>query len=115
MRVIDDGQVAISFESVVSVLRIHDTVPEGAHPPFSGSGMLVAAGPGVVKIAGLAAEHITRAHLRLLARGLLEEGYRTIIVDRAEGHRLPMATRIDDGPFAGWWAIDLIKVRLSGR
>lgn len=113
MRIIDDGKVAVSFETVVSVLRIHDAVPESDHPPFTGSGMLVSAGPGVVKIAGLAAEHVTRAHLRLLARGLLEEGFHTIVVDRAEGHRLPMARRIDCGPLAGWWSIDLLKVRLA--
>lgn len=115
MRRWDDGKVGVSLERVVSVLRIHPGVPDGTHPPFTGSGLLLDVSEGVAKLAGLSADQITRAHLRLIARALLEEGISTLIADRATGHRLPLATQIETGPFAGWWTVDLLSVRLAGR
>lgn len=114
MRVFDDGRVAVSFELISELVRFHDCVPAEEHPPFSGSGLVVSCGAGVAKVAGLSAV-ITRGHLRLMVRALLEDGFHTLVSDRAPGHVLPMARRIEGGPLAGWWAIDLLALRLRGR
>lgn len=115
MRVWDDGRVAISMERISSFLRLHPCVPEDDHPPFCGSGLIVDIRGGVAKVLGLDAAHCTRAHLRLIASALLEEGVHTLAADRAPGHRLPMARLETEGILKGWWTIDLRAVRLGPR
>lgn len=113
MKTWDDGHVGISLERVSSILRIHSAVPEGAHPPFTGSGTLVGIGESSAKVVGLRCDELSRAHLRLIASAMLDEGIETLIADRAEGHSLPFARRIMYGPLEGWLELDLVAARLS--
>lgn len=115
MRFWDDGAVAVSLERRMSILRIHPCVPEDEHPPFSGSGVLVNVRDCVATLAGLRAETLSRAHLRLIARAFLEEGIHTLVEDRAPGHRLPMGELIVGGVLDGLYTIDLRKIRFEGR
>ena len=58
---------------------------------------------------------MSRRHMRLIVRLLLDQGYRIAYIDRADGHVIPFATRITSGDWAGWWRLDLVELRISGR
>lgn len=108
---LDDGSVAIRITHLISEVRAYDHVPDLEALPDYGAGFVLSArGNGEVE-ARLAEGRLTRAHLRLLAKHCLDEGYRKIVVRRGEGRRVPLGVLREDG----FWEIDLVAFRLSGR
>lgn len=112
MRVLYEGTDAITFEPAGGTIRLLDTVPAAGDdkPRYFGAGQVRPLWGGVVMLAAFDASKLTRAHMRLVVRLLVEAGYTTLYVDRAEGHTIPMASRIEDGDFAGLWRLDLRAV-----
>lgn len=108
---LDNGRVAIRINHLVSEVRTYDHVPDlDAVPDYVTGFVLHERSPDEVE-ARLAAGSLTRAHLRLLIRHCLDEGYRRIVARRVEGRRLPLATLRADGV----WEFDLVAFRLSKR
>lgn len=65
---------------------------------------------GGVAIVYAAAGALTRAHLRELAAQIRTAGARWVLAQRAGAHRLPGGVRVEAGPWAGWWQLDLAQV-----
>lgn len=62
--------------------------------------------PGLACLRGLHGQ-LSRKLLRQLAATLLDQGITIIYADRAPHRKLPIATKIDSGDFAGMWRLDL--------
>lgn len=60
----------------------------------------------VVKISGMLGR-MTLPRMRLLLKVLLHKGWSVVYAHRLQGRKLPMASLMEDGDFAGWWRIDL--------
>lgn len=114
MQVLDDGRVAISYEPRGGTIRVLPGVPsdDDSHPDYISVGQADHLHSSLVKLHGFRGD-ITRRHMRLIVRLLLEQGYRVAYIDRAAGRVMPMATRIDSGDWAGWWRLDLVAIRLG--
>lgn len=112
MRTLDDGHVAISYEDRGGTIRALDHVPEIDHPPFVAVCEVTRLSDDIAKLHA-AAGALSRRHMRLVVRLLLEQGYRLAYIDRAQGRVMPMANRIADGDWAGWWRLDLVSARLG--
>ncbi|MDO9596746.1 MAG: hypothetical protein Q7J47_03400 [Azoarcus sp.] len=114
-QLLDDGQVAITFEPRGGTVRALDSVPDtDDHPPYIAVGEITPLSDDIVKIHAFAGQ-LHRRHMRLIVRLLLEQGFRVAYVDRAAGHALPMAERIETGDWVGWWRLDLVRVRLGSH
>lgn len=110
---IDDGHVAITYEPRGGTIRVLGRVPDSDdHPPYIAVGEVTHLADGIAKLHAFAGE-MSRRHMRLIIRLLIDQGYRVAYIDRADGHVMPMAAQIADGDWAGWWRIDLISERLS--
>lgn len=112
MQTLDDAHVAITFEPRGGTIRALSSLPRGDHPPFVAVGELTHLADGIAKLHAFSGR-LGRRHLRLIVRLLLEQGYRIVYIDRADGHIIPLAERIESGDWAGWWRIDLARVRLT--
>lgn len=109
MKLYEDGHVGVTWQNAGGKIRILDHVPTGDTPAFVGVGDILRVSDRIAKLHGF---HVVDGkfsvrHARLLCRLLLDEGYDTLFVQRAEGHVMPMATEVDSGDFAGWWRLDL--------
>jgi len=114
MLIIDDGRVAISYEPRGGTIRALPDIPgdDDHHPDYTSVGQADHLHAELVKLHGFRGD-ITRRHMRLIVRLLLEQGYRVAYIDRAPGRVMPLATRIEQGDWAGWWRLDLVAVRLA--
>ena len=106
MESIDDGGVAITIESRGGTIRAIPGLIDGEHPPYIAVGEVTGLSGGIVKLHAFAGQ-LSRRHMRLILRLLLRQGYHTAYIDRAAGHVIPLATRIESGDWAGWWRLDL--------
>lgn len=111
---LDDGQVAITYEDRGGTIRALNHVPEADHPPYVAVIEVTRLRDDIAKLHA-ASGQLGRRHLRLIVRLLLEQGYRIAYVDRAPGRAMPMAERITDGDWSGWWRLDLVRARLAAR
>lgn len=115
MILLDDGHVAISYEDRGGTIRALDHVPlSDNHPPYLAVCEITRISDDIAKLHA-AVGALSRRHLRLIVRLLLEHGYRIAYVDRAAGHRIPAAEIVDSGDFEGWWWLDLVALRLGRR
>ncbi|MCB1890358.1 MAG: hypothetical protein KDH20_22320 [Rhodocyclaceae bacterium] len=111
---IDDGRVAISYEDRGGTIRAIDHVPGDDHPDYVAVCEVTRLSADIVKLHA-ASGAMSRRHMRLVVRLLLEQGYRLAYIDRAPGRVMPMAERIRGGDWDGWWRLDLAAVRLAPR
>lgn len=110
---LDDGHVAISYEDRGGTIRAMDHVPsDDDHPPYVAVCEVTRLHDSLAKLHA-ASGTLSRRHLRLILRLLLEHGYRVAYIDRAPGHVMPGAERICAGDWAGWWRLDLVRARLK--
>lgn len=109
---LDDGQVAITYEDRGGTIRALNHVPEADHPPYVAVIEVTRLRDDIAKLHA-AAGILSRRHMRLIVRLLLEHGYRVAYVDRAPGHAMPLGERIESGDWAGWWRLDLVSARLA--
>ncbi len=110
---LDDGHVAISYEDRGGTIRAIDHIPDDdQHPPYVAVVEVTRLRDGIAKLHA-AAGILSRRHLRLVVRLLLEQGYRIAYVDRAPGRVMPAAERLDGGDWDGWWRVDLVRARLK--
>lgn len=114
MILIDDGRVAVTYEDRGGTFRALDHVPDTLRAPFVAACEVTRLSADVAKLHA-AAGVLSRPHLRLIVRHLLELGYRVAYMDRLEGHTVPLAKQIVGGDFDGWWRLDLAAVRLAPR
>ena len=116
MRHLDDGVAAITYEDRGGTLRALSEIPEDddSHPDFVAVGEITRLNGEIAKIHAFWGD-MSRRHMRLIVRLLLDQGYRIAYIDRADGHVIPFATRITSGDWAGWWRLDLVELRISGR
>lgn len=108
-KLYDDGHVGVTFESERSTIRMLDHVPVSSRPPYIGVGQLVRLPHGVALLSGFAGA-ISRAHLLLILQALLDQGYKSAIVERLDGHAMPGSVRIESGDFSGLFRIDLVEI-----
>lgn len=109
MKLFEDGHVSVTWQNAGGKIRVLDHVPTGETPPFVGVGDILRVSDRIAKLHGFHVEEgkFTVRHARLLCILLLEEGYDTLYVQRADGHVMPMASPVEEGDFAGWWRLDL--------
>jgi hypothetical protein len=109
MKLFEDGKVSLTWQNSGGKVRILDHVPSGETPPFVGVGDILRVSERIAKLHGFHVEEgkFTVRHARLLCILLLEEGYDTLYVQRADGHVMPMAEAVEEGDFRGWWRLDL--------
>lgn len=115
MKMLSDGTSAISFEPIGGIVRLLFEPLHGDHPPIHGVGFVRPLWGGVVMLSAFDAQKLTRGHMRLIVRLLLEQGYRVLYADRIDGHVLPLAEKIQEGDFAGLWRLDLTTVPFRRR
>lgn len=115
MRTLDDGHVAVTYEDRGGTIRALQSKPDDddEHPPYVAVGELTRLSDNIAKLHAFAGDHLERRHMRLIVRLLIEQGYSVVYVDRADGHIMPLAEQIEDGDWAGWWRLDLARVRLT--
>ena len=84
-------------------------IPEDddSHPDFVAVGEITRLNGEIAKLHAFWGD-MSRRHMRLIVRLLLDQGYRIAYIDRADGHVIPFATRITSGDWAGWWRLDLV-------
>lgn len=111
---LDDGRVAITYEDRGGTIRALDHIPDDDHPDYVAVCEVTRLSADIVKLHA-ASGTLTRRHMRLVVRLMLEQGYRLAYIDRAPGRVMPMAGRIETGDWAGWWRLDLVAIRLGGK
>ena len=100
-----DKDARLSIEDGVGIIRfLRNDQPEDYN--FDAVCVFTPLSDNVVKISGMLGK-MTRAHLRLLFEVLLDKGWSVVYAHRLQGRKLPMASLMEDGDFAGWWRIDL--------
>lgn len=104
--ILDDGRVAISFEDRGGTIRALPGLPSAARSTYVAVGEVTRLSDSIAKLHGFAGR-LSRSHMRLIVRLLVGQGYRVAYMDRAEGRVVPMAERIIEGDWAGWWRLDL--------
>lgn len=116
MRHLDDGVAAITYEDRGGTLRALAGIPaeDEELPKYIAVGEVTRLNADIAKLHAFAGE-MSRRHMRLIARLLLDQGYRLAYIDRADGHVMPFATRITAGDWVGWWRLDLVELRMGGR
>lgn len=114
MHHLDDGVAAITYEDRGGTLRALACIPaeDDDMPKYIAVGEVTRLSADIAKLHAFAGE-MSRRHMRLIARLLLDQGYRIAYIDRANGHIMPLATRITDGDWAGWWRLDLVELRIG--
>lgn len=108
-QVLDDGRVAISYESRGGTIRALPSLPGDAGRGYVAVGEVTHLTDGLAKLHGFAGR-LSRRHMRLIVRLLVGQGYRVAYIDRDEGRAMPLAERITAGDWAGWWRLDLRAV-----
>lgn len=101
--------MSIDIEPVESILRIYDHGNEAKNlDPFSATGTVHYHG-NVAVMYGV--------HGKLKMRDIIEAykackdaGARWLLAHRKDGHTIPMGRLMPDGPFEGWWYVDLNEV-----
>jgi len=111
MIVSHDGADAISYEPAGGTIRLLSAPPvDGeARPAYFGAGQVRPLWGGVAMLSAFHG-HLSRAHMRLIVRLLLDHGYRVLYAERTEGHTMPFATEIAEGDFRGLFRIELTEV-----
>lgn len=105
---LDDGNVAITFEPRGGTIRALPGLPADDHPIYAAAGEVTHLTDGIAKLHAWRGR-LSRRHMRLIVRLLVGQGYRVAYMDRAEGRVVPMAERIIEGDWAGWWRLDLLR------
>lgn len=109
MKILADARVAIGIEPTVGQIRFYDGLPApGAErPPYVATATYIHLSPTELLICAFAGRSVTRAHLVLIARWALGQGYLHLYAARPPGHTLPLAHRRTQRPLLGWFEIDL--------
>lgn len=108
---LDDGRAAISYEDRGGTIRVLAELPDAddTHPAYVAVGQVTRLANGIAVLHAFAGKLTTR-HMRLIVRLLVGQGYRTAYIDRASGHAIPLAEKIQTGDWIGWWRLDLESV-----
>lgn len=100
----------LNVEPVESILRVfHGGGDVSAMDAFDATGTIHFCGDVAVAYG---------FHGRLLAKDIFEIyrycrdiGAKWLLAHRKEGHTIPMGRLMPDGPFCGWWYVDLSEVK----
>ena len=86
--------------------RAIDGVPED-RPPYRALGIVNLYGQ-VAVMSGLLGR-VRPEEVRAFYRELLLKGCRWLLAERVGGRKLPYGVLVEEGPFAGWWQVDLSR------
>lgn len=99
----------ITLTPNTDTLRVFHTSPQGEHPPYDGIATVKYHGRQAV-IHDMKAD-LTRKDILEIYQKLADKPMDTLLAERGEGHSLPCGEQIVDGPFKGWWSVDLTRFR----
>ena len=104
-----DGCVALTYEAIAGRYRLYDEdFEEGDKPVYVASGGIERLSDKVCKLSGLHGV-LSRRHMILMTKHMLELGYTILYAERAGGHRIPGGVEITEGDFAGFARVDLVE------
>lgn len=101
--------MSIEVEPVESILRVFSVGSSENLDPFAATGTVHYHGDVAVMYG---------VHGRLKMRDIMDAyrackagGARWLLAHRRDGHTIPMGNLMPDGPFSGWWFVDLEKIK----
>ncbi len=106
---VDDGMCALTWESVVGVVRLLDSLPgpvPGTTPAYRTCGHALRLSSTIVKLYGFSGT-LSRRQMWLICDLLRRQGYAIAYIERAAGHSIPWGECIESGDWAGTWRVNL--------
>ena len=105
--------MSVEVEIVESVLRVFDHGNSDSLDPFKATGTVHYHGD--VAIASAFHGNLSAKDVLSIYRLCHDAGARWLLAHRKDGHTIPMGKLMPEGPFCGWWCVDLASIKYAGK